>query len=123
MSIASLCTGDTVIKETAAHSIGAAGGDTKTWSGTTEYDCLVQTEGLSSTRFAARGEKKMHFVFFSSDVSLTVNNRLKWTVKAGATLAVAIYLRVLDYYSEGRPGEDLLWIAECEMETGRREGN
>lgn len=126
MSLSDLCTGDTVIVETATHSVGAAGGDVQTWSGSTSYDCLVQTEGAEAVRHSARGQQHTHLVFFSADVSLdplATNARLKWTVKAGVTLATPRYLRVLAYYSEGRPGEDMLWIAKCELVTVRKEGN
>lgn len=123
MSIAALCQGDQVIKQAASRASGAMGGPSNTWSDSgAALDCLIQTMGADELRkYNARGSKYHRTVFFSSDVALTAGNRLKWTVEANATLAVPVYLRVLDYYTEGRPGESMLWIADCEVETTRPE--
>lgn len=122
MSVESLCTGDIVIKQTAANTRGPSGDSVRTYSDTATLNCLIQTVSASeSQKYLAKGSRFSHYVFFSADPSLTVNHRLKWTSRAGATLATPIYLRVLDCYPEGRPGEDLLWVADCEYETTRSE--
>ncbi len=122
MSIESLCKGDVVTKQTAANSRGPSGDSVRTWSDAGSLDCLIQTTSASqSQKYAATGSMFSHFVFFSSDPGLTVNNRLKWTTRAGAVLAAPIYLRVLDCYPEGQPGSDMLWVADCSYETTRSE--
>lgn len=122
MSIESLCTGDTVIKQTATHALGAAGGDTRTWADAGSLDCTIQTPSArEQTQYMARGMNFTHKAYFSSDPSLSTDNRLKWTVQKSNTLATPIYLRVLSIKSQGRPGEALLWIAALEQDTLRGE--
>lgn len=121
MSIELLAQGDQVVKQTITTTVGAQGGQVRTPANGATLDCLVQTSGGESTRNGGRGSRFSHQVFFSSNPSLTTSNQLKWTVQAGATLTVPVYLRVLSCYSEGRPGEDLLWVADCEVDTTRQE--
>jgi hypothetical protein len=123
MSVEALCQGDEVIRQVATTTRGSLGGQARGWTDVgTALDCLVQTPGAGESRkYDARGQRFSHQVFFAEDPALSVNHRLKWTVRAEATLAVPIYLRVLDCYPEGRPGEDFLWIADCEVETMRTE--
>lgn len=122
MTIAGLCKGDTVVRQTAAHSVSISGDARRTYTDTATLNCLIQTTSArESQKYNAKGSAFSHHVFFSADPGLTVNNRLKWTVRANTTLSVPIYLRVLDCYPEGRPGKDQLWIADCDMETTRSE--
>jgi hypothetical protein len=122
MSVPALAQGDTVVKQSAAHAIGASMDAVRTWSDVSTLTCLIQTtSGSESSRYNARGSHFSHWAFFASDPSLTVNNRLKWTVEANQTLATAKYLRVLACYPEGRPGGNFLWVCECELETTRSE--
>jgi hypothetical protein len=125
MPIADRCTGDKVVRQTVTHTIGAMGGDARTYADGSTLDCCIQTPGASEiTSYAARGQRLTHWVFFSADPNLTPDQRLKVTQQAGVTLGTAIYLRVLDCYAEGRPGpaaEDLLWVADCEQVSTRSE--
>lgn len=123
MSVAALATGDTVIPQAATHTVGASFGDARTYLvDGTALDCMVQTMGASEAKaYSARGSKYLFWVFFSADPALTVNSRLKWTVEKGNTLSPVKYLRILDCYSEGRPGEDFMWVADCELVTTRGE--
>lgn len=122
MSIESLTQGDTVVKQSSTVAIGESGGQVPTWSDAGSLTCTIQTPGASETRdYAARGMRLTHWAFFNSDPSLTNGNRLRWTVRAGVTLSVPIYLRVLDCYPEGRPGENMLWVADLEQVTTRPE--
>lgn len=125
MSIEALCQGDKVVKQAATHSRGAMGGPSRAFADGDVLDCLVQTMGYAELRkYNARGSRYHFHVFFASDPALTVNERLKWTVKGNAALAEPIYLRILDAYSEGRPGaegSELLWVVDAEQETTRAE--
>jgi hypothetical protein len=123
MSIASLCTGDIVVKQAFTHTAGPSMDDIRDPVDIATLSCLVQIPSARElAAYAARGSAFSHWVFFSADPSLTVNNRLKWTVQANVTLPAPKYLRVLDCYPEGRPGENMLWIADCELQTIRAEG-
>lgn len=118
MSIEDLTKGDTVVRETATHAVSSSGDDVRTWVAGASLECLVQTMGASEAqRYAVNGSRFLYNVFFSADPSLTRNNRLKWATRAGASLSTPIYLKVLDCYPEGIPGEDQLWVADCEQET------
>lgn len=123
MSIASLCTGDQVVIQTPSTTVGdTLGADVSYSNAAAATECLIQTVSASEdTSYAARNQRLTHQAFFSSDVSLGMSKRLKWTVEAGATLSTARYLRVLDYYSEGRPGSNLLWVADLEEVAQRFE--
>lgn len=122
MSIEELCQGDVVTKQVAAHTLGPSLDDVRTWSDVAALDCLIQTTSASeSLKYSASGVQFSQIVMFSADPGLTKNHRLKWTTRAGVVLAVPIYLRVLDCYPEGIPGEDQLWIADCSYETTRSE--
>lgn len=121
MSIESLCTGDIVVKQTQSISVGISGGVSETYTDGSSYDCNVQVEqrgdpdgAVDVKMYGARGQAVRYKVYFSEDVDLNPSNRLKWTVKSGTAVATPKLLRVLSYYDEGRPGEDLLWIADCE---------
>lgn len=125
MSIAALASGDTVVVETITTTRGEAGSQVRTPVEGASLDCAVQTPSASEIRsYQARGMKLDYWAFFSSDPSLTTNDRLKWMTRRAAALAIPIYLRVLDCYAEGRPGasgEDMLWVADCEQVTSRTE--
>ena len=131
MSIESLCSGDVVVKQIQSVSVGVSGGVDETYSDGSAYDCNVQVEqrgdpdgAVDVNLYGARGQAVRYKVYFSEDVSLNPSNRLKWTVKGGVNVATANQkiLRVMSYYDEGRPGEDLLWIADCEWVDIRLEG-
>lgn len=122
MSIESLTTGDIVIRQTATTTRGESGGQVQVWSDAGRLDCMIQTASAGETlRYDAQGMRLTHWGFFSVDPGLTKNDRLLWVTKAGRALSNPIYLKVLDCYAEGRPGEDLLWVADLEQETTRSE--
>lgn len=128
MSIESLCQGDTVIKQIQSVAIGETMGVEESYTDGTSYDCMVQVEDYGdpdgareAKLYGARGQKTLFKVYFSQNVSLDPSNRLKWTIEGGETLGTPKILRVIDYYKEGRPGEDMLWIADCELVDVRLE--
>lgn len=126
MSVKSLCKGDIVVRQVETSAVGSIMGVAETLTDGTAYDCTVQVpekgESAGPTNlYEARGMRIAYEVFFSEDVNLSEQTKLKWTVKGNATLATPKILRVLDYYSEGRPGGDMLWIAECELLSTRPE--
>lgn len=122
MSIESLCQGDVVIKQEQTASTDSIMGVDETYADGDEYDCNIQAEeygdpdgALTYKQYASRGQKTYFKVYFSQDVELLPSHRLKWTVKGNATLTTPKLLRVIDYYDEGRPGETMLWIADCDL--------
>jgi hypothetical protein len=125
MPIADRCTGDKVVRQTVTHTVNSLGGDRRTYTDGATLDCAIQTPSAAEiTKYAARGMRLGYWVFFSSDPSLTPDQRLKWTQRAGVALSTVKYLRVLDCYPEGQPGpaaDDLLWVADCEEETTRNQ--
>jgi len=121
MSIESLCTGDQVRVIEFTHALGASGGDVLTPSDGDLLDCLVQSNDGSSLSNDARGQRSDFTLFFSSDPAITVDNQLKWIVQAGVELGTPIEMRVMAIDSEGRPGETMLWMAQCEHVTTRKE--
>jgi hypothetical protein len=125
MSITNLTRGDQVVRQTITPTAGAMGGTSIALADNgAAIDCFIVTAGSRELRkYAARGSRYLYTVFFSADYNLTVNSVLKWTVRANQTLSPPIYLRVLDYLAEGRPGENVLWTAECEVESTRKESS
>lgn len=118
MSIEDLTKGDTVVKETATPTVSSRGDQSRSWSAGGSLECTVQTmSARDAEKYAAGGSSFFYSVFFSANPSLTRNNRLRWTVRAGVSLSPPIYLKVLDCYPEGPPGEDQLWVADCSQET------
>lgn len=118
MSIEDLAKGDTVVKEAATPTISASGDQVRTWAAGGSLECTVQTMSANDAeKYAAGGSSFFYSVFFAANPSLTRNNRLKWTVRAGAAVSPPIYLKVLACYPEGPPGEDQLWVADCSQET------
>lgn len=73
---------------------------------------MQELSGREAMQYAARGKNVTHRGFFSSDVGLTNRHRITWQ---------GSFLRVKACYKRGRPGEDLLWIAELELITTRME--
>ena len=121
MSIEDLCKGDVVVKQSQSLAAGATMGVEETYTDGSSYDCNIQVEdrgdpdgAFQDNRYGARGQRTLYKVYFSQDVTLLPSNRLKWTIKRSTTLSTPQLLRVIDYYEEGRPGEDMLWIADCE---------
>lgn len=122
MSVSDLATGDTVVKQSETNSTGTSWGNSPSFTDGSSLDCMIQTAAASeSGKYANRGMAFTHEAFFAADPGLTNQNRLKWTVKAGTTLSTPRYLRVLDVYTEGRPGEDELWVAELSEEQTRHD--
>lgn len=122
MSVSALCKGDRVVVQTEASTIGESMGVAESYTDGATYDCLVQTPSAEeSTKYATRGMRLTHWVFFAQDVGLDTGKRLKWTVRANAALSAPMFLRVLDYYAEGRPGADMLWVADCEWDQTKQE--
>ena len=124
MSIASMATGDTVVPQVESTEIGEGGGLEFSHTDGTALDCLVQTMSADEdVRYAARGQRNRYVVFFASNPGLSQDDRIKWTHQGGNAFASAKYLRVLDQYSEGRPGagNQMLWIVDAEESTTRQE--
>jgi len=124
MTIASMATGDTVVPQTETSSVGEAGGIEYSYEDGTALDCLVQTMGADEAiKYGTRGQRNLYTIFFASNPELNQGYRLKWTHQGGTAFSTAKYLRVLDQFSEGRPGagNPLLWIVECEESTPRQE--
>ena len=126
MSVEELCKGDVVVVHNETAATGASFGVAETYADGVGYDCNVQVPqpkqfSAESLKYANRGMRLDYWVFFSQDVGLGVNKRLKWTVKVGNALATPKLLRVLDYYAEGRPGEEMLWIADCMYDETNQE--
>jgi hypothetical protein len=120
MSIASLCTGHTLVEKPIAVSVGSAMGVAYTPGTASNKTCLMQTVSASeSLGFKARDQRATHMAFFSSNPSLEYDSHFTWTDAAG-TVHV---LRLLGAYDEGRPGvaTPMLWIAEFEEDKGRLE--
>lgn len=87
-----------------------------------------ELDGREAMLYAARGMNITHRAFFSSDVKLSTRHRLTWgglpgglTTGNNAGQPNNGYLRVHAYYKRGRPGDDLLWVAELELVTTRME--
>lgn len=111
MSLATMCSGDTVVVQLKSSTRGAAGGVSETYTNGATLSCNIQTVSAGeSSRFQTRGMEFTHEAFFSADPSLTISHRLLWGGRK---------LRVLGVYSEGRPGTRLLWVAELSEETSR----
>lgn len=122
MSVESLCQGDQVVKQTEVNTPGAAFGKSLTYTNGSTLDCLIQTVSDSeSNKYQTTGMLFTHQVFFAENPALSSQNRLKWTVKDESNLSSAAFLRVLACYREGRPGDEMLWIADCSEEQTRLE--
>lgn len=116
-----MATGDTVVKQSVTYTQDQIFGNTPTVTDGVSLDCNVQSMSVGeSKQFDARGEMKLYNVFFASDPTLTVNNRLKWTKTNGngTTFATPRILKVLAIEEERNPkGTKVLYIAKCEWET------
>lgn len=119
-----MATGDTIVPQSETSAIGEGGGIEYSYTDGTALDCLVQTmDADQAIQYGARGQRNLYNLFFASNPSLSQNKRIKWTHQGGTALSTAKYLRVLDQYSEGRPGSgsQLLWIVDAEEVTPRQE--
>lgn len=105
---------DTVIVQEESYTSGASFGVNESYTAGSELSCLVQQLDASEVlQYQSQGMVVSHQILFSSEPTiLKKNSRLLW----GST-----YLRVEGIYSEGRPGETLLWIALAQQVTSRRE--
>lgn len=125
MSIADMCKGDTIVKQSVAQTQGNTFGNTPAASDGSSFDCNVQTMNWNeSLAFDARGEMKLYDVYFATDPSLAKNNRLKWTKTDGngTTFSSPRILKVLATAEERNPDGTLaLYIAKCELETTERQ--
>lgn len=122
MSLSSLCRGDIVVVQNRTETVGAMFGRSVSWSDGARLDALVQQPSAREVKdYEARGQAIDHVVFFSTDAQLQPKHLLKWTVRGKQPLSTPIYLRVLTYRSEGRPGGQMLWIAACEFLSTREE--
>mgnify|MGYP000852566307 CR=1 FL=1 len=123
MSIASLCTGDTVVKLTKSTPsvVSAYGGDPGVFAGSGGIDCKVEELSASDVAaFSARGMTVSHRVFFSTDQSLSPKHNLHWTATNGNETACDVTLNVEGYYQQHSPRGNLkLWIAMCKSMTQR----
>lgn len=122
MSLTDLCTGSIASVQLAANTMGAMGDNDPAYAdtGTTVEFGLQSATVQESLRYSARGEEKIYNAFFSSDPSLTPQNRLKVTQWMGVTQSPAKFLRVLNSDTEGPPGEAWLWIVVCREDTLER---
>lgn len=123
MSVTSLCTGSTVIKQTMTHSIGASGGDVATPTDGEPMDCRFEEMSADEAiRYDARGERSLFAAYFAADPSFAVDDRLKLTVWANVTLGTPKLCRVLGQKMQANPrGNLVLWIVHCEEVTQRFE--
>jgi len=118
MTLESLTTQDEVTVQVATESTDNQMGADYSWADVATLSCLVQTPGANeSQKYKARGMEFTHTVFFSTRPALSQRNRFKWTDPFGSV----VYLRILDQYGQGRPGEYFLWVVDCSQETTRRE--
>jgi len=118
-----MATGDTVVQQSETTVIGEGGGLEFSYTDGDGLDCLVQTMSADEeVRYAARGQRNRYVIFFASNQGLSQDDRLKWTHQGGNAFASPKYLRVLDQYSEGRPGagNQMLWIVDAEESTVRQ---
>lgn len=131
MSIASLCTGDTVTLQLQTTTQGSSFGSSITYAavtGKTNINCRVDNPSASeSLKYKSRAESFTHRVFFSADLGIQNNGpeyRLKWTKSNGnkTTLSPVRFLRVVDYNRHFDPSGRLnLWYADCNEETARQD--
>jgi len=117
MSIEALCDQDTITVETLTATTGASFGVSESWGSSTIKRCLVQElDAAESLKYEAEGQRVTHLLFFSSDPSIGKSNRITLSSDWGSKI-----LSVVGCYTEGRPGEQLLWIVKGEYESTRRE--
>lgn len=116
-----MATGDTVVKQKLLPSSGAQGGNQYIVQDVESLDCNIQGQSFTTSLIAdTSGEKKLFIVFFSEDPELHTGHQLK-VMKRGGVEYSNITLRVLASDHEGRPGKTLLWYANCELLTQRRD--
>jgi len=124
MTIEDLCSGSTATVQEAANTKDSMGGNVPGYADTaTTVTFLLQSASVNeSLRYDARGEETIYNGFFSSNPSLTPQNRLKVTKWMGETLTTPRYLRVLNTEREGTPDEARLWIVAMREDTLDRAG-
>ena len=123
MSIESMTTGSTVVRQTQSHTIGASGGDVTVFIDGDSLDCRCQESSSSeSEAFDARGEKSGFRFYFAADPGFTVDDRIKLTKWDEVAVSPAKLMRVTGAKRQGRPSGGLgLWIVTAEEETQRFE--
>lgn len=120
MSVESLCTGSTVLKQAETVTVGATFGVNESFAAGTPLECRAEVVSAhEDRRYAARGIERFWRLFFSSDPAVDNDERMKLTAWDG--VVVSHFLRVLACYTEGRPGTAILWLVDCEQETTRQE--
>jgi len=118
-----MATGGSVVKQSQSVTAGASWGQNATYTDGSTLTCNAQEmDAEESLQYDARGQKRLYNVFFATDPTLEVGNRLKLTKMNNTTLTTARYLRVLATEFEGTPdGSVKLWISVCEEITTRNE--
>lgn len=111
MSLESLCNQDVITVQTETATTGASFGNTVSLGAASVIRCLVQEMGASEIlKYQAQGVEVSHELFFSTDPSITKQQRITWN---------GTKLEVKAYYKEGRPGKNLLWIVIANAITTR----
>lgn len=120
--IENLCKSDKVCIQSRTVNPGVAsiGGDLAIWtSDANTTPCRVSSPTAKEIEFyQALGQRIAFKVCFSSDKSLTNNNRLHWI--SSQSQAISRYLRVEAYYERNSPFMDSdmrLFVAMCSEET------
>lgn len=114
---------DEINAQTQSASTGATMGVVESYTNAaSNLRCNAQEASAREVRmYDATGQRRFWQFFFPSDPSITLANRILVVKKGGVTLSTPIVVRVLDHYSEGRPGEDFEWVVEGEEVTTRKE--
>ena len=122
MSIEDLCYGDVVVVQKPTHTMGASGGDVRTWSDIATKDCRLQSISAAEVqKYDARGSRIGAQVFFSADPGVSVDYRLKHIKRNGTALTTPAYYRVLVSDDDNNGSDLMLWTVTCELETTRGE--
>jgi hypothetical protein len=112
MSIESLCQ-DLIEVQTETATVGSSWGVSEEAAAGPSLACNVQEMSASEmTVHGIVGTDRGYMIYFPSDPGITKSNRLKWG---------GLYLRVDGHYSEGRPGERMLWVVIASYCSSRQE--
>jgi hypothetical protein len=111
MSLESLSSQESVTVSRQTASTGAAWGQSTATESSRTLVCRVETLGAREIQaYQARGQNATHRVMFYFDPAITKQDIIAWGDKT---------LKVVDAYQQGRPGELMLWIVDCDHETTR----